>query len=102
MSESALQDRYLDVLLEMVFEEQEEKDVERLTQSPDPELTEEQSSQADRMLAKALREAKQREKQEMSFRKAQSKKRRAKGLLFTAAVILFLSCIGFAASAEFR
>ena len=34
MSEGALQDRYLDVLLEMVFEEQEEKAVERLAHSP--------------------------------------------------------------------
>ncbi len=54
MSEGALQDRYLDILLEMVFEEQEEKAVERLAYSPDPELTEEQRTQADRMLEKAL------------------------------------------------
>ena len=102
MSETALQDRYLDVLLEMVFEEQEDKAVERLARSPDPELTEEQRGQADRMLEKALREAEQRAKQEASFRKVQRGKRRAKGLLVMVAVILLLSCAAFAASAEFR
>ena len=56
MSEGAMQDRYLDVLLEMVFEEQEEKAVERLAYSPDPELTEEQRGRADRALEKALLE----------------------------------------------
>ena len=63
MSEGALEDRYLDLLLEMVFEEQEEKEVERLAQSPDPELTEEQSSQANHMLEKALQKNDQWEKQ---------------------------------------
>ena len=56
MSESKLQDRYLDLLLEMVFEEQEEKEVQRLAQSPDPELTEEESNQAKRILEKAFQE----------------------------------------------
>ena len=102
MSESALWDRYLDFLLEMVFEEQEEKDVERLAQSPDPELTEEQRSQADRALEKALREADRRAKQETSFPKSPREKRGAKGFLFFLAVLLFFSCIAFAASAEFR
>lgn len=54
MSESKLQDRYLDLLLEMVFEEQEEKEVQRLAQSPDPELTEEESNQAKRILEKSV------------------------------------------------
>ena len=67
MSESALQDRYLDVLLEMVFEEQEEKAVERLAHSPDPELTEEQRTQADRMLEKALQKNDQWEKQQKNI-----------------------------------
>ena len=101
MSEAALQDRYLDLLLEMVFEEQEEKAVERLARSPDPELTEEQRGRADRALEKALREADRRAKQEASLRKAQRGKRRAKGLLFLVAVILFFSSAAFAANAEF-
>ena len=102
MSEGALQDRYLDVLLEMVFEEQEEKAVERLAHSPDPELTEEQRTQADRMLEKALRKNDQWEKEQKRIRRKERKKRLRKGLLLTLALVLGLSSVGFATIAEFR
>ena len=102
MSETALQDRYLDTLLEMVFEEQEEKDVERLVQSPDPELTQEQNSQAERILEKAFRESEQRVKKETFLGKTQKGNRAVKRFAAILAVLLFLSSVGFAASAEFR
>ena len=102
MSEGALQDRYLDVLLEMVFEEQEEKAVERLAHSPDPELTEEQRAQADRMLEKALQKNDQWEKEKKRNRRLERKKRIGKGLLLTLALALGLSSVGFATIAEFR
>ena len=102
MSEGALQDRYLDVLLEMVFEEQEEKAVERLAHSPDPELTEEQRTQADRMLEKALQKNDQWKKEKKRARRKERKKRLRKGLLLTLALVLGLSSVGFATIAEFR
>jgi hypothetical protein len=102
VSEGALQDRYLDVLLEMVFEEQEEKAVERLAHSPDPELTEEQRTQADRMLEKALQINDQWKKEQKRFRRKERKKRLRKGLLLTLALALGLSSVGFATIAEFR
>ena len=102
MSEGALEDRYLDLLLEMVFEEQEEKEVERLAQSPDPELTEEQSSQANHMLEKALQKNAQWEKQKKRSRRLERTKRFSKGLLLTLALALGLSSVGFATIAEFR
>ena len=102
MSESKLQDRYLDLLLEMVFEEQEEKEVQRLAQSPDPELTEEESNQANRILEKAFQETDDHKKTEDSPAHAAKGKRLLKGLLSIAAILLLLSSIGIAASAEFR
>ncbi|MBR0219981.1 MAG: hypothetical protein IJQ33_12335 [Clostridia bacterium] len=102
MSEGALQDRYLDVLLEMVFEEQEEKAVERLAQSPDPELTEEQRTQADRMLEKALQKNDQWEKEQKRIRRKERKKRLRKGLLLTVVLALGLSSVGLATITEFR
>ena len=99
MSEGALEDRYLDLLLEMVFEEQEEKEVERLAQSPDPELTEEQSSQANHMLEKALQKNAQWEKQKKRSRRLERTKRFSKGLLLTLALALGLSSVGFALTA---
>ena len=102
MSEGALEDRYLDLLLEMVFEEQEEKEVERLAQSPDPELTEEQSSQANHMLEKALQKNDQWEKQQKKSRRLARTKRAGKVLLLILALALGLSSVGFATIAEFR
>ena len=102
MSEGALEDRYLNLLLEMVFEEQEEKEVERLAQSPDPELTEEQSSQANHMLEKALQKNDQWEKQQKKSRRLARTKRAGKVLLLILALALGLSSVGFATIAEFR
>ena len=102
MSESKLQDRYLDLLLELAFEEQEEKEVQRLAQSPDPELTEEESNQANRILEKAFQETDDHKKTEDSPAHAAKGKRLLKGLLSIAAILLLLSSIGIAASAEFR
>ena len=102
MSESKLQDRYLDLLLEMVFEEQEEKEVQRLAQSPDPELTEEESNQAKRILEKAFQETDDHKKVEVSCTHSAKGKKLLKGLLLIAAILLLLSSIGMAASAEFR
>lgn len=102
MSESKLQDRYLDLLLEMVFEEQEEKEVQRLAQSPDPELTEEESNQAKRILEKAFQETDDNKKAEAGHKHTIKGKKLLKGLLSIAAILLLLSSIGIAASAEFR
>ena len=102
MSESKLQDRYLDLLLEMVFEEQEEKEVQRLAQSPDPELTEEESNQAKRILEKAFQETDDHKKAEAGHKHTKKGKKLLKGLLSIAAILLLLSSIGMAASAEFR
>ena len=102
MSESKLQDRYLDLLLELVFEEQEEKEVQRLAQSPDPELTEEESNQAKRILEKAFQETDDHKKAEAGHKHTKKGKKLLKGLLSIAAILLLLSSIGMAASAEFR
>ena len=102
MSESKLQDRYLDLLLELVFEEQDEKEVQRLAQSPDPELTKEESNQANRILEKAFQETDDHKKTEDNPAHAAKGKRLLKGLLSIAAILLLLSSIGIAASAEFR
>ena len=102
MSESKLQDRYLDLLLELVFEEQDEKEVQRLAQSPDPELTEEESNQAKRILEKAFQETDDHKKAEAGHKHTKKGKKLLKGLLSIAAILLLLSSIGIAASAEFR
>ena len=106
MNNASIQDRYLDLLIEAAYEQQETQAVERLLQTPDPVLTREQTVQAAQAFQRGMDKTALLQRREKQARRRIKLKRAiltaGRCLIYLLAACNLLLPAAYAASAGFR
>ncbi len=106
MSETSIQDRYLDLLIEIAFEQQEQQAVDRLLQTPDPVLTPEQAIRAAQAFRRGLNKTALLQQRERRARRRSRVRCAAlaagRCLIYLLAACNLLLPVAYAASPDFR